>query len=349
MIWKAYKAKIISTAIILLILAFAFSFFFLISPRTAAFYYEGNAEWACFHVNASEKKTFQFNFLSDPDNGRIEFKSDPSQMIYAVELGLVPDPAMGLEDFEWELYEDEKVFPFQDGSATLDSGAPIWLTIALPDDKGASFTMTIKNTESDLGDGWKNQILIENFPEDTYITVSSDKGLQMKGDTSGTRLAGGYYRVYGCTAISFYLSPPASESLENQTELDLSFATEISDFSVQNSGRQTIELTIDAETEFREIGHVQLDGQAKQTDSVFLQIPDLSEYPLSVTLTGETGPFHIAGQSVYTTIWQWLRENRTQILLALIGVIFSTIIVRPAPPARESRDLPENQKQKLST
>lgn len=344
MIWEKYKSKIISTTVIFLILAFAFSFFFLISPRTAAFNYEGNAEWVSFNVNASERKTFQFNFLSDPDNGRIEFKSDPSEMIYAVELGLAPDPAMGLEDFEWELYEDKKVFPFQDGSATLDSGGPISLTITLPDDKEPSFTMAIKNTESDLGDGWKNQILIGNFPEDTYITVSSDEYLQMKGDTSGTQLAGGYYRIYGCTAISFYLSPPVSDSLENQTELDLSFATEISDFTVQNSGRQTIELTIDAETEFREIGHVKFDGQAKQADSVSLQISDLSEYPLSITLTGEVGPFHIAGQSVYTTIWQWLRENRTQILLALIGVIFSTIIVRPAPPAHESRDLPENKK-----
>ena len=343
MIWKAYKAKIISTAVIFLILVFVFSSFFLISPRTAAFYYEGNAERACFHVNASERKSFRFDLLSDPDNGRIEFKSDPSQMIYAVELGLASDPAMGLEDFEWELFEDEKVFPFQDGSATLDSDDPISLMITLPDDKESSFTITIMNTESDLGDGWKNQILIENFPEDTYITVSSGKDFYMEGDTSRTPLTGRYYRIYGCTAISYYLSLSVSDSFENQAELDLSFAAEISNFTVQNSGRQTIEMTIDAETEFREIGHVQFDGQARQACSVFLQVPDLSEYPLSVTLTGEVGSFHIAGQSVFTTILQWLRENRTQILLALIGVIFSSIIVRPAPSAPQNRDLPENQ------
>ena len=324
-----HRRMIIATCIIPMIWVIAFLSFFWIRPQKSVIYYQGCSEESEFQVN--EIHTFQLRIKSDQNNGRIFFGSDPDEMMYIVNQELSPDSI--LENLDVKSYWGQYIFPFDQGSATLESADFLTLTIKMEKNEALSYLLRVERVPADDGNGFKSQVTITNLPEEAVVTIRSDSQIYMAGNTTGDEMRSGEYSVLYCDSISFtLLSPPSEEPSEDISTDDWEaypMNLVVKSFQVKNSERQMWEFTVDTQTEFREIGHISLSGDAEQDGSLTVDISDLSAYPLPVTLSGSVGRLEIAGHSIYPTPDRWLRENMTQILMALMGVIFSAIIIMP--------------------
>ena len=328
---KNHRKTIIATCIILALWVIVFLAFFKVRPQNSVIYYQGNSEESEFQVN--EIHTFQLRIRSDQNNGQIFFGSDPDKLIYIVnqELSLNQELPLNmiLDDSDIEPHVGQDIFPFDQGSATLESTNYLTLTIKMEKNEALSYLLKVERVPADDGDGFKSQVTITDFPEKAVITIRSDSQIYMAGNTTRDKMRAGEYRVFSCDSVSFSLLPPPSEDIPTDGWQAYPMNMVVKSFQVKNSERQVLEFTVDTQTEFREIGHISLSGDAEQDGSLTVDISDLSAYPLPVTLSGSVGRLEIAGHSFYPTPKQWLRENMTQILLALMGVIFSAIIIMP--------------------
>lgn len=316
---------IITALIVLIVWVIVFWFFFRIRPQESVIYYQGCSEESEFQVN--EIHAFQLRIKSDQNNGRIFFGSDPDEMMYIVNQELSPDSI--LENLDVESYWGQDIFPFDQGSATLQSADFLTLTIKMEKDEALSYLLRVERVPADDGNGVKSQVTITNLPEEAVITIRSDSQIYMVGNTTGDEMRSGEYRVLYCDSVSFTLLSPPSEDIPTDGWQAYPMNMVVKSFQVKNSERQMLEFTVDTQTEFREIGHISLSGDAEQDGSLTVDISDLSAYPLPVTLSGSVGRLEIEGHSIYPTPKRWLRENMTQILMALMGVIFSAIIIMP--------------------
>lgn len=322
---KKYWKAIIFTFILLIIWALAFWAFFTIRPQESVVYYKGGSEESEFQVN--EIHTFQLRIRSDQNNGRIFFGSDSDKMMYIVDQELLLNEA--LEDFDDTSYWGQGVFPFDHGSATLETADFLTLTIKMANNEALSYTLKVEHVLADDGDNYVNKVTITDLPGQAVITLRSDSQIFMLGNTTEDKMWSGEYRVLSCDCISFSLLPPPLKNTPAGNWQACPMNVAARSFQIKNCERQMLEFTLDSQTEFREIGHITLSGDAEQDGSLIVDISDLSTYPLPVTLSGHVGKLEIADHSFYPTPKQWLRDNMTQILLALMGVIFSAIIVRP--------------------
>lgn len=322
---KNHSKTIIFTCMILVVLVIAFWGFFKIRPQESVIYYQGGSEESEFQV--SEIHTFQLRIRSDQNNGRIFFGSDPDKLMYIVNRELPLNEA--LEHLDDEFYRGKVVFPFDQGSASLESADFLTLTIKMEDSKALSYKLSVEHVPPDDGDSLVNRVTITDLPEHAVITMRSDSQIYMDGNTTGDEMRSGEYWVLFCDSISFSLLPPPAEDAPTGDCQAYPMNMAVKSFQIKNSERQMLEFTVDSRTEFREIGHIALSGDAEQDGSLMVDISDLSAYPLPVTLSGSVGRLEIAGHSFYPTLKQWLRDNMTQILMALMGVIFSAIIIMP--------------------
>lgn len=324
---KENKKTVIASVVILSIWVLAFLIFYIISPRSSVIYYEGTPEelW----VEVSEAQQFQRRVRRDSTTGELMFTAPENETIYAANQELLLNTQW--EDVDWEGYEDTYVFRFSEGSATLRSNDYLVLKIGMPDGVSFSYTLKIENGGTNEDDTKINLISISDFPKEAIVTMYSNSEIDMNGNVSENHMQSGEYRLINCDSVSFYQwsSPNSIEDSIIPDEMNRKWHGNISSFRIENSERQVLEFTIDAQTEFREIGHVKLSGDAEKGQELTMDISDLSAYPIPVTLSGSVGRMEIAGHSVYLTSSQWFRANMTQILLALMGVIFSVIIVRP--------------------
>lgn len=299
--------------------------FFKIRPQESVIYYQGSSEESEFQVN--ETHTFQFRIRSDKNNGKILFGSDPRKLMYIVNQELLLNETW--EDLDTESYLGQGMFPFDEGSATLESTDFLTLTIRMPNDEALSYLLRVEHVTADDGDYPKSHLTITALPEEAVITIRSDSQIKMKGNTTEDIMWPGEYKVLYCDSISFSLFHPAPEDAEADDWQGYPINMAVRSFQIKTSERQVLELTVDSQTEFREIGHIALSGDEEQDGSLMVDISDLSACPLPVTISGNVGRLDIAGHSFYQTPEQWLRENMTQILMALMGVIFSIIIIKP--------------------
>lgn len=324
-IQKKYWKEIVFTIILLIIWALVFFAFFTIRPQESVIYYQGGSEESEFQVN--EIHTVQLRIRSDQNNGRIFFGSDPDKLMYIVNQELLLNKT--LEDLDDTSYWGQGVFPFDHGTATLETAAFLTLTIKMADIEALSYTLRVEHVSSDEGDNFVNKVTITDLPEQAVITLRSDSQISMVGNTTEDKMRAGEYRVLSCDSISFSLLPPPSENTPAGNWQACPMNVAARSFQIKNCERQMLEFTLNSQTEFREIGHITLSGDVEQDGSLIVDISDLSTYPLPVTLSGHVGRLEIADHSFYPTPKQWLRDNMTQILLALMGVIFSAIIIRP--------------------
>lgn len=322
---KRLRKTIIFTLIILLMWIIVFWAFFKIRPQESVIYYQGGSEESEFQVN--EIHTFQIRIRSDQNNGRIFFGSDPDKLMYIVNQELLLNET--LQDLDDTSYWGQGVFPFDHGSATLETTPFLTLTIKMVDNEALSYTLRVEHVSTDEGDNFVNKVTITDLPEQAVVTLHSNSQISMSGNTTEDKMQSGEYRVLSCDSISFSLLPPPPEDTSDSNWQACPMNVVARSFQIKNSERQMLEFTVASQTEFKEIGHIALSGDAEQDGSLSVDISDLSTYPLPVTLSGRVGRLEIAGHSFYPTPTQWLRDNMTQILLALMGVIFSAIIIRP--------------------
>lgn len=325
-----FERKAFILVILTVILASAFLAFFILTPKNSVIYYDGNAEEVYLDMSA---KMLQIEARESPDSGRILFYNDTENSkspICAINQATIP-PTMPDASDPFELV-DAQTFPFVEGTATLLSNHYLELTMDSPDDSYFPYSLSI--TRQDSGDGFKNYITIENFPENVKIYVRSESEIEMYGNVSDSHMDAGRYRITGCSSIAF---PMCSEALQSTAGIRAN-GTNVSDgkvisFRFKNADRQIFEFTVDSTTEFKEIGHIELAGTAQCDGSVGVIFSDMGEYPIPLTLAGSVGKLSMAEHSFYLTGEQWLRTNMTPILLALVSVIFSVIFSKPSEPS----------------
>lgn len=319
------REKILTLVFLSIVLIVVFWIFFLLVPKNSVIYYNGNAEE--IHLDMSAKM-LQIVAQDNPYNGIIKFYdgSGSSGPIWAIDQSLLVETS--LEELELSEYEGSQTFLFDGGTATLDCDNYLELTIEGSED--LDFTYSLSITRQDNGNGPQNYITIDNFSKDTIIHVRGESEIGMYGNVSDSHMGPGRYRVTGCNGITFPMCPKSIQFIEsNGNESNVSNG-KVRSFQFTNIERQTLEFTVDASTEFKEIGHIELAGNAQSVGSVTVRISDMGEYPVSLILTGSVEELSMAGHSFYLTGAQWLRMNMTPILLALISVIFSVIITKPS-------------------
>lgn len=322
--WNPMLLTALGTSTLLII---TFLIFYLINPKTSVIYYEGNSEVSVFDVvNVRE---FQLAVRTDQSNGKIVFgavdSTDVIQVIdqaHLLNLSPSPDKQQGIEPY---LFLKE---------ATLSSSESINLTINMPDDTLFSYQLEIHGDGTT--EGGKNRVSIRKISKDAEVYIYSSSPIDMKGNTK--QMPAGRYLIRCCDSIQFDLpygdevdaSGQVTEDLSVRKNEPIQLSGEIRSFRIRNSERAILEFTVDAHTEFKEIGHIDLEGTVEKNETLFLSISDLAGDPVPVILSGKVKDLTMAGNSLYLTPSQWLRENMTEILLALIGLIFSVIIVRPS-------------------
>lgn len=271
--WRKYKTKVLGVCAILAITIIAFLFFFLITPKSSVIYFEGTSEKSSFELST---QVFQFRVRDDLYNGKIKFGSSEAQIISVVDQDLLLDTQW--EDLDWKAYQDQQVFQFNNGSATLDSADYLQFTIKMPDNSSLIYSLEITTAESDDGIEKKNLVTLTDFPKKAIIILRSDSQIHMAGNISQNKMHAGAYRIFNCDSISFFTCPPHPYRIGDANEWGLS-AT-VRSFQIRNSGRQTLEFTVDSQTEFKEIGHIDLEGVAD--GKLTLNISDLGAYPVPV-------------------------------------------------------------------
>lgn len=322
----AKRHKRVTLAIILIgILIIVFWAFFMLVPHNSIIYYSGNAEDVRLDMSA---KMLQIDVQDDPYNGIIRFygESELSDSIWAIDQALLEE--IPLEKLDLYEYMDDRTFLFNDGTATLDCTNYLELTMESPDD--SDFTYSISITREDSGNGYKNLITIDNFPENTIIYVRGESEIGMYGNISNSHINAGRYRMMGCRRITFSPYSKSLQPIENKANEPDWSNVKVLAFQFTNIKRETFEFTVDSSTEFKEIGHIVISGVAKSDGDVSASISDMGAYPILLTLSGSVEELSMAGHSFYLTYGQWLRMNMTPILLALISVIFSAILAIPS-------------------
>lgn len=307
-------------------------------PKSSAIYFDGTVDQATFSF-CSERQ-IAYSVKSDIEhNGKVVFENDGTELILAVKTSASEETFHQAREGKYSDQElGREVFAFDSGIATLSSLTPDpqvkpRMAITLKPPEGGSFTYDMEVTQ-DEGDGngeW-NQIELKNFSKDIAIELSSTCDINMKG--TAETMPAMLYQVFGCKSITFYAVPASPEDPE--TGYDSRLKEPLKTFRFTNTERDTIEITYRAETNFVEIGHVEMEGTVQPDQELMLEIGDIGQYPLPVKLSGQVGELTMGGVNCYPNPKQWVLDKRSELLLSIaalfIGLMFK--IAEEKKPAR---------------
>lgn len=311
-------------------------------PKSSAIYFDGTTDQATFSF-CSERQ-IAYSVKSDTEhNGKVVFENDGTELILAVKTSSPEETFQQAREGKYSNQElSREVFAFDDGKATLSSFAPDpqskpRMTITLKPPEGGSFTydMEVTRDEGD-GNGEWNQIELKNFSKDIAIELSSACDINMKG--TGETMPAMLYQIFGCKSIKFYAVPAISEDPE--IGYNSRFKEPLKSFQFTNTERDTIEITYRAETNFVEIGHVEMEGTVQPDQELMLEISDMGQYPLPVKLSGQVGKLTMGGVNCYPNPAQWVLDKRSELLLSIaalfIGLMFK--IAEDKKPVKEGKN-----------
>lgn len=315
-------------------------------PKSSAIYFDGTADQAAFSFCSDRQ--IAYGVKSDIEhNGKIVFETDGTELILAVKTSA---PEETFQQAREGRYSDQElgreVFAFDGGIATLVSLAPDpqvkpRMAITLKPPEGGSFTYDMEVTR-DEGDGsgeW-NRIELKNFSKDAVIELSSTCDINMKG-TSETMPAM-LYQIFGCKSIAFYAVPASPK--DSEIGYDSRLRAPLKSFRFTNMERDTIEITYRAETNFVEIGHVEMKGKAQQDQELTLEISDMGQYPLPVKLSGQAGELTMGGVNCYPNPKQWVLDKRSELLLSIAGLFIGLMfkLAEEKKPVKKEENEPKH-------
>ncbi len=298
-------------AVVCLVLVFIF--FFCIIPKEASIYFEGMVD--SLRLKTVNNSAFYLEFRSSKSDARIRFTSDTELQMVNREL-LLHQRIDEIDPETTLLFDDD---------ATLMTNATFTIRLEMQD--RSSFPCQIEayngsdpfnltgQMQTLCADNESNLILLHSFPENITITLFSASEINARGDVDeGAAMPAGEYQILNADSIQI---PVLSSSQDKMI-------FEITDFSINSHEKNTLEISQNSRTEFRDMGHVNMSGRAKGK-SLGIQLKDLGNYPFTVIISGHVGPLEIAGESCYLTLPQWLTENMTEILSILLGAILGAL------------------------
>lgn len=307
----------------IVVFALALVLFSVAWPKSSAIYFEGTADQAEFTFSSDKRAVYKVKSYNQY-NGKIVFGADKTKMFFIVDASMPEDEIQQIRKNGYPSGKtSSEVFWFKDGSATLSSkseSAPtvnslMTLILESPDGNNFSYNMEITQSEGDGSGPW-NQIELKNFPEDLIIQLHSSFDIDMKGTTKKIPL--GLYRIIDCSSITFYAVPASPGDSEIGYEFQLKKA--LDHFQFINTERDTFEITYRAETNFIEIGHVKMEGDAQKEQELILEISDIGQYPLPVKLYGQAGALTMGGVNCYPNQYQLILDKRSELLFSIVGL-----------------------------
>ena len=324
--WAKKHNIITSLSVAILI----FAGFFWILPKTAVVYYSNIVEKAEFKVINDPR--FVVGIVSDRDSkeeryGRVEFLCDEDNVMYLVEASNAPD---SIEDITGADYID--TFDFTNGIATLSSYGDMSIFVESANSKSLSYCINMVTNERHPYFGKVNEIVLSEFGGDYEIYLASTAEIIMKDNFDpNVKMRKPQYRVYGCDSIKFYM-----KAFDDGNKNFAEFNKTISDFSLDNKGKHTLEFTMTANTQFKEIGNIDLSGKGVGA-SLSVDIKDLGSIPLRISVSGRVKEMEVSGMSCFIKVGQWLTENMTPILLSLITSLVLPILIKRSQKKEDAK------------
>ena len=299
--------------------------FWIFSPKSATIYLECGAKQAKFALFSDQQVAYDIK-SDDCYNGKIVFMADKTETMYAVNTSVPTEMVQQIQEKGFPDWESSNVvFPFIDGSATLSSGP--FMRIMLERAEGGSFIydMEITRDEGDGSGNW-NRIELTNFSDDLIVLMDSTCDINMKGNTK--TMPTGMYQIIGCSSIAFYAVPETNDSNSMDILFGYGLSGSIDHFKFLGLEKGTFELTYFAETEFKEIGHSEVEGTAKKPWQMQLEISDIGRYPIPIKIRGQVAPLKIEDEIYGPSLGQWLVDEWKELLLSVITFFFGWAIGR---------------------
>lgn len=300
---------------------------------------QGKAGRAALSVTSDKLATFGIKSYEEY-GGRIVFGANETETIYAVETSMPEEKIQQILEVGFPGWESsDEVFPFIDGSATLfsqtqSSSKPIMALILEPPEDGRfTYDLEITYVREEGTSKW-NQFELKNFSAEPIIRLSSTCDINMK-DTTKT-IPAGLYRIIGCRSITFFAVPSAPEDSENRYYPQLNSSLE--HFQFTNRGTGTLQITYYAEPESSEVGHIEVERQAKTGQWLMLEISDIGQYPLPVKIYGRAETLMMAGTNRYPSLRQCLVDNSSVLLLLIVGAFFTKLFEKAQGKKSDSKN-----------
>ncbi|MDO4300524.1 MAG: hypothetical protein Q4D26_03925 [Clostridia bacterium] len=310
---------------LIFILLAMFIAFFLILPGESYVYY--NAEADKVSLSGVSDKYFDLHIPGKDLAGEIFFGASEDKIIKIINYDKIQESKS--YKFDVNNYDEAAEFPFADGTATLLTNDDADLSLEMPEGVPFSYDIEIENKNNnqnnDNNTGCVNRVTIKNFPGDLKICIRNSGNINCKGDKTLKEMKPAKYIVYDCDYIQFDMY--GSADIKYDTEKSIGLSENIDSFYIQNSEKAELEYTYNSNTEFKELGHLGVYGKAKD-NNLKAEIKDLGQYPLPIKIEGRAGRLEIAGESVYLTLRQWITNNMTEIILAVLGIVFTDIITK---------------------
>lgn len=109
-------------------------------------------------------------------------------------------------------------------------------------------------------------------------------------------------------------------------------------FQFTNRGTGTLQITYYAEPESSEVGHIEVERQAKTEQWLMLEISDIGQYPLPVKIYGRAETLMMAGTNRYPSLRQCLVDNSSVLLLLIVGAFFTKLFEKAQGKKSDSKD-----------
>lgn len=311
---------------LIFILSAMFIAFFAILPGESYVYY--NAEADKVSLGGVSDKYFDLYIPGKDLAGEIFFGASEGKIIKVINYDKVQESKS--YKFDINNYDEADEFPFTDGTATLLTNDDADLSLEMPEGELFSYDIEIENKSNNQNNDDNdircvNRVTIKNFPKDLRIYIRNSGNINCKGDKTLKEMKPAKYIVYDCDYIQFDMYE--SSDIKYDTEKSIGLSKNIDSFYIQNSEKAELEYTYNSNTEFKELGHLGVYGKAKD-NYLKAEIKDLGQYPLPIKIEGRAGKLEIAGESVYLTLRQWITNNMTEIILAVLGIVFTDIITK---------------------
>lgn len=325
---KSQKKKKLDQFVAIFLLAALVVIWWFLLPKSSTIYFDGTAERATFSIALD--RLANYGIKSDNQyNGSIIFGADETETIYVVEASMSEDKIQQIRENGFPGWESsDEVFPFIDGSATLsaiseaNSESRLLMTLKLEPPEGESFVYDIEITRVKKdGDTEINQIELKNFSKEPVVKLSCTCNINMDGTTK--MIPKGLYRIIGCQSITFFAVPGGPEDSESGYNPQLNRSLE--HFQYMNTEKGTFEITYFAETEFSDVGHVEVEGHVQTGQWLMLEISDIGQYPIPVKMSGRAGELKMAGATRYPSLRQWLLNRSPDLLFLIVGAIGGTL------------------------
>ena len=323
------------TAVIisLLFVSIIFLIFYIMLPKNATIFYEGETDTSSFTM--LEDGRASFDIINELNEGAVVFKNDAKEGdpferdIFVSDVKTAENT--DFSNIDEYSYDKEHIFAFKNGEGLLRS-KKFTLSIHMPDETPFSYKLEIAHADKSSpywniisSDG--NIITISNFPKDAIIYLISTGYISTPG--SDIRIPADQYQIINCSKIIFGISE--QQNMSNASEIDSSLNNKIdstvNEFNISNNNTGKLEFTVTSDTDYRNLGHVKIEGNSPN-NNLTVKIDDLGKYPLPVQLEGDVHTMKVAGKSCYVNIRQWIVDNMTEILIAFITIMLPILISR---------------------